>query len=95
VFKFRNEASFYREELSAPRPTPQSEGPPIVSHPRLLIQYTRGYPPYLKPFLYPQPEDAPCHGDRDRLINALMLSSVRKYLGLILVGALLRVVTVV
>ena len=36
--------------------------------PRLLIQYIRGYPPYLRPFLHPQPEDAPCLGDRDPFI---------------------------
>jgi hypothetical protein len=34
---------------------------------RLFIQYIRSYPPYRRPFLYPQPEDAPCRGDRDPL----------------------------
>jgi len=33
----------------------------------LLIQFIRSYPPYRRPFLYPQPEDAPCRGDRDPL----------------------------
>ena len=33
---------FYDEELSAPRPTPMLEEPPLVGCPRLLIQYIRG-----------------------------------------------------
>jgi len=48
-------------------PKPQAGGPPLVGCPRLLIQYIRSYPPYRRPFLYPQPEDAPCRGDRDPL----------------------------
>ena len=32
---------------------------PQVVCPRLLIQFIRSYPPYRRPFLYPQPEDAP------------------------------------
>ena len=43
-------------------PNPQAEGPPLVGCPRLLIQFIRSYPPYRRPFLYPQPEDAPCRG---------------------------------
>ena len=48
-------------------PNPQAGGPPLVGCPRLLIQYIRSYHPYWRPFLYPQPEDAPCRGDRDPL----------------------------
>ena len=48
-------------------PNPQAGGPPLVGCPRLLIQFIRSYPPYRRPFLYPQPEDAPCRGDRDPL----------------------------
>ena len=51
-------------------PNPQAGGPPLVGCPRLLIQFIRSYPPYRRPFLYPQPEDAPCRGDRDP-INGL------------------------
>ena len=58
---------FYGEELLVPRPTPQAGGPPLVGCPRLLIQYIRSHPPYRRPFLHPQPEDAPCRGDRDPL----------------------------
>jgi hypothetical protein len=50
-------------------PNPQAGGPPLVGSPRLLIQYIRSYPPYWRPFLHPQPEDAPCRGDRDPLIT--------------------------
>ena len=46
-------------------PNPQAGGPPLVGCPRLLIQFIRSYPPYRRPFLHPQPEDAPCRGDRD------------------------------
>ena len=46
-------------------PNPQAEGPPLVGCPRLLIQFIRSYPPYRRRFLHPQPEDAPCRGDRD------------------------------
>ena len=48
-------------------PNPQAGGPPLVGCPRLLIQFIRSYPPKRRPFLYPQPEDAPCRGDRDPL----------------------------
>ena len=50
-----------------PSPNPQVGGPPLVGCPRLLIQYIRSYPPYRRPFLCPQPQDAPCRGDRDAL----------------------------
>ena len=67
---FRNVISFYVEDFLAPRPIPQAGGPPFVDCPRLLIQYIRSYPPYRRPFLHPQPKDAPCRGDRDPLITA-------------------------
>jgi len=63
---------FYGEELLATRPTP-NWGPPLVGCPPLLIQYIRSYPPYWRPFLHPQPEDAPCRGDRDPLITGHVL----------------------
>ena len=49
-------------------PNPQAGGLPLVGCPRLLIQYIRSHPPYWRPFLHPQHEDAPCHGDRDPVI---------------------------
>ena len=45
-------------------PKPQAGAPPLVGCPRLLIQYIRSYPLYLRPFLHPQTEDAPCRGYR-------------------------------
>jgi hypothetical protein len=44
---------------------PQARGPPLVGCPRLLIQFIHTYPPYRRPFLHPQPEDAPCRSDMD------------------------------
>jgi hypothetical protein len=46
-------------------PNPQVGGPPFVGCPRLLIQFIHSYPPYRRSFPHPQPEDAPCRGDRD------------------------------
>ena len=54
-------------------PNPQAEGPTLVGCPRLLIQFIRSYPPNGKPFLYPQPEEAPCRGDRDPLTQKCRL----------------------
>jgi hypothetical protein len=65
---FRNENTFSRWVVS-PSPNPQPGGPPLVDCPRLLNQYIRSYPLYWRPFLHPQPEDAPCRGDRDALIT--------------------------
>ena len=48
-------------------PNPQARRPPLAGCPRLLIQFIRSYPPYRRLFLYPQPEDAPCRGERDPL----------------------------
>ena len=55
---------FHGEALLAPRPTPKLKDHPFGC-PRLLIQFIRSCPPYRRPFLHPQPEDAPCRGDRD------------------------------
>ena len=53
-----------------PSPNPPQAGePPLVGCPRLFIQYIRSYPSYWRPFFHPQPEDAPCHGDRDPLVT--------------------------
>jgi len=72
-----NIISFYGEELLAPCPTPKL----LVGCPRLLIQYTHSYPPYLETVL-PQPEDTPCHCDRDPLImdQILEVSEIKRKL---------------
>ena len=49
---------------------PHAVGPPLVGCLQLLIQYIRSYPLQWRPFLHPQPEDAPYRGDRDQLITA-------------------------
>ena len=67
VWMFRNRIRLY-SELLAP-PNPQAGGSHLVGCPRLLIQYIHSYPPYWRPFLHPQPEDAPCRGDS--LVNIL------------------------
>jgi len=46
-------------------PNPHAGGPHLVGCLRLLIQYISSYPLCCRPFLHPQPEDAPCRGDRD------------------------------
>jgi len=63
---FRN-VSVLQGGVVSTSPNPQAGGPPLVGCPRLLIQFIRSYPPYRRPFLYPQPEDVPCRGDRDPL----------------------------
>ena len=70
MYPIRNKASFYGEELLATRQPPSWRTSPCRL-PKMLIQYTHRCPPYWKPFLYPQPEDAPCRGDRDPLDTTL------------------------
>ena len=50
--------TFLRWVVSTP-PNPQAGGSHLVGCPRLLRQYTRGWPPHWRPFLHPQPVDAP------------------------------------
>jgi hypothetical protein len=45
-------------------PNPQAGGSPLVGCPLLLIQYIRSFHLYRRPFLQPQPEDAPRRGNR-------------------------------
>jgi hypothetical protein len=59
--------TFLRWGFASSSPNPQAGGPPLVSCLRLLIKYIRSYPPNWRPFLHPQPENAPFHGDRDPL----------------------------
>jgi len=51
---------FLRRGVVSTSPNPQAGGPPLVGCPRLLIQFIHSYRPYRRPFLHPQPEDAPC-----------------------------------
>jgi hypothetical protein len=56
---------FLRLRVVSPTHNPQAGGPPLVFCPWLLFQYIRSTLHSWRPFLYPQPEDAPCCGDRD------------------------------
>jgi hypothetical protein len=57
-------------------PKPQARGPPLVDCPPQLIQYIRSYLPYLRPFLHPQHENAPCRDDMDPIITVVCHMSV-------------------
>jgi hypothetical protein len=50
-------------------PNPQAGGPPLVGCPRCLFKIFAAILHIYRPFLHPQPEDAPCCGDRDPLIT--------------------------
>jgi len=68
LWLFGNRVRFLRWGFVSTSPNLQAGGQPLVGCPRLPIQYIRSYPPYRRPFLHPQPEDAPCRGDRDPLV---------------------------
>jgi hypothetical protein len=59
---------FYGKELLAPRPTPKLEGHPLSAVRDFLLNVFAATLHILRPLLHPQPEDAPCLGDRDPLI---------------------------
>ena len=44
---------------------PPAGGPPLSPVRACLFNFFPATPPYRRPFLHPQPEDAPCRGDRD------------------------------
>jgi hypothetical protein len=62
---FRNMVNFYGEELSAPHPTPKPEGHPLSAVRDCIFAANLHI---WRPFLHPQPEDAPCRSDSDPLI---------------------------
>jgi len=57
-----NMISFYGEESLAPRPTPKMEDHPLSAVRDCVFNIFA--PTLYRPFLQPQPEDAPCRGDR-------------------------------
>jgi hypothetical protein len=65
---FHNMVIFYGEELLAPRPTPKLENHPLSAVRDCLFKVFAATLHIWRPFLHPQPEDAPCRGDRDTLI---------------------------
>jgi hypothetical protein len=64
---FRNIIIFYGEELLAPRPKPKLVGHPLSAVRDCLFNVFAATFLNWRPFLHPQPEDAPCRGDRDPL----------------------------
>jgi hypothetical protein len=63
LWPYRNRIRFYGEELLAHCPTPKAVGSTLFGRPQLFIPHILSYPPYWRPFLHPQPEDAPFRGD--------------------------------
>jgi hypothetical protein len=64
---------FYGEELLAPRTAPKLEDHPLSAVYDGLFSVFAATLHIRRPFLHPQPEDAPCHGDRDPLIMVCVL----------------------
>jgi hypothetical protein len=66
--------TFLRWGLVSTSPNLQAGGSPLVVSPTLVIQYIRSHPPYWRPFLHPQPEDAPCRGNREtsRTVSSIL-----------------------
>jgi hypothetical protein len=62
---FRNIIIFYGQELLAPRPTPRLENHPLSGVRDCLFNVFAATLHNWRPFLQPQPEDAPCRGDRN------------------------------
>jgi len=69
---------FLQGEVVSTLPNPLAGGPPLISSLRLLIQFIRSYPPYRRPFLYPQPEYVQYCGDRDPLCGSTILRTWNK-----------------
>jgi hypothetical protein len=63
----RNVIIFYGEELLAPRPTLKLEDHPLSAVRDCLFNIFAATLHNWRSFLHPQPEDAPCRGDRDPL----------------------------
>src|SRR5215470_11032516 len=61
---------FYGEELLAPRPTHKLEDHPLSPVRDCLFNVFAATLHNWRPFLHPQPEDAPCRGDKDPLNTA-------------------------
>ena len=65
---FRNIVSLYGEELLAPRPIPKLEDHPFSAVRDSLFNIFAATIHIWRPFIHPQPEEAPCRGERDPLI---------------------------
>ena len=70
MYPFRNEASFYGEELSTTRPTSKLYDHLLSAVLDCLFNILAATDHIGGRSLHPQPEDAPCSGDRNPLIMA-------------------------
>jgi hypothetical protein len=77
---------FYGEELLAPRPTSKLEDHPVSAVRDCLFNVFVATIHNWRPFLHPQPEDAPCSGDRDPLntVTGIHLTRVASFLDYIM-----------
>jgi hypothetical protein len=66
---FRNIIIFYGEELLAPRQTPKLEDHPLSAVRECLFNVFAATLRNRRPFLHPQPADAPCRGDTGPLMT--------------------------
>jgi len=66
----RNMAVFYGEDVLASRSTPSWRIIPCRLSATAYSIYTQ-LPSIVEAFLHPQPEEAPCRGDRDPHITAM------------------------
>jgi hypothetical protein len=69
--------TFYGEDLLTPRPSPKLEDYPLSAVRDCLFNVFAGTLHNWRPFLHPQPEDAPSRGDRDPL-NTVITQNGRK-----------------
>ena len=70
---FRNIVIVYGEELLASRPTPKLQDHPLSAVRDCLFNLFAATLHICRPFLHPQPEDAPCRGDRDPITMTCLL----------------------
>jgi hypothetical protein len=64
---FRNNKNFYGEGLLAPRPTRKMEDHPLSAVRDCLFNIFVATLIIWRTFLHPQPEDAPCRGDKGHI----------------------------
>ena len=65
---FRYKTSSYGEKLLARRPNPKLEDHPLSADRDCLFGTFAATLRVWRPLLHPEPEDAPCRGNRDPLI---------------------------
>jgi hypothetical protein len=76
-----NLVMFYGEELLAPHPTPKLEDHSLSAVRECLFNVFAATLHIRRPFLHLQPEDAPCHGDRDPLQSFKKASDLDGFFG--------------